>query len=243
MFKRKCARFCLIASIKLQLNKGGKMYKETLFHGTNKDRSYEMIKTQTMLLSRGEYHWLGDGGYLFVEDLHAYKWIRDMFYSRYKKYPSSEAELSKSYFILQVYLKVSKNRVFDLTKSEHKILYDRVYKRLSLKRNIDSFAEGVVINYMFNELSGYKEKYDIVKALFTLNKNKYMDSRTRLGFMPQEQICIKNNNVVQAIKKYDFSERYERFNVLLKDYYFVDNILKRKTYTKRRRFGYRRKRK
>src|SRR5699024_7464564 len=109
----------------------------------------------------------------------------------------------------------------------------------------DGYAEGVVINYMFNELPSYKEEFDIVRAIFTLNRNRYKHMRVRTGldFMPQEQICIKNNDVVKAITKYNFSEKYDKFNTLLKDYYFEDNISNRKSYTSKRKYGYDWKRK
>lgn len=221
------------------------MYNETLFHGANTGRCHDMLNTQEMLTSHGEQHWLGDGGYLFVEDFHAYKWIKDMFDKSHKRLPSTEAELSEYYGILEVNIRVSKDRVFDLTKTEHKILYDRVYKKLSVKRDIKGYAEGVVINYMFNELPDYKKEFDIVKAMFILNQGKYkhMRKRTRLGFMPQEQICIKNNDVVKAITKYDLSEKYEQFNILLKDYYFEDNTSNKCSYTSKRKYGYDWKRK
>jgi len=70
-----------------------------------------------------------------------------------------------------------------------------------------------------------------------------MRARTHLGFMPQEQICIKNNDVVKAITKYDLSKKYELFNVLLKDYYFEDNISNKKSYTSKRKYKYNWKRK
>lgn len=219
------------------------MYKDILYHGANKNRCHEMLDIQKMLFSRGEHHWLGDGGYLFTEDFYAYKWIRDMYKNCNNKYPNNEKELSAAYCIMKVFIHVKRERIFDLTKAQHKILYDAVYKELSKSGKISGIAEGVVINYIFNELPGYKEEYDLVRALFTLNRHKYkpIHSNTRLDFMPQEQICIKNNDVVENIKRYDFSGKFDMFNELLKNYYFEDTNPKKKSYSNKRRYGYSRK--
>lgn len=213
------------------------MYNETLFHGSNRDRGEKFISNQKMEPSSGDNHWLGDGSYFFIEDFYSYKWILDMFKKRYSGDPTYE-KLSENYMIIigEVYLQ--KDRVFDLTKGEHKILYDKVYKELDTKNDIpqDDIAEGVVINYMFNILN-YSDLFDVVKALFINNKNKYKGVKTRIGYMPQEQVCIKKLNVVQNIKEYDFKERIDTYRILISDMYF-DNIKPEKEVYKGRKTYY-----
>lgn len=197
------------------------MYTETLFHGSNRKRGNKIISTQKMIPSEGDKHWLGDGSYFFTEDFYSYKWIVDMFKSRYKELHLTYGNLTRYYLILKANVTVQKNRILDLTKAEHKILFDKVYDGIKSKRQIDDdYAEGIVINYMFNELPGYREEFDLVKALFTFNKRAYIDMRTRIGYMPQEQICIKNKDVVKDIVEFDFKSRVEKFESLLNNYYF-----------------------
>lgn len=214
------------------------MYTETLFHGSNRLRGKQIIENQIMEPSRGDNHWLGDGSYFFTEDFHSYKWIVDMYKNRHSHTLNYE-NLTKFYLILKGNIKVKKSRIFDLTKTEHKILFDRVYKEIKDKRQLgDDFAEGIVINYMFNELPDYKEEFDVVKAVFILNKHKYEHVKTRIGFMPQEQLCIKNLEVVENIVEYDFKERTETFDLLLTDYYFEIHNTQKKPYNKRRSYDY-----
>src|SRR5690625_5549629 len=89
------------------------MYIKALFHGANKKRSHEMLKTQKMLFSRGKHHWLGDGAYLFEEDFYAFKWIRDMFEECHHRFPSDKKELLQYYSILQVDVTVPEDRILD----------------------------------------------------------------------------------------------------------------------------------
>lgn len=211
------------------------MYKEKLFHGSNKIRGNQLIDNGRMEISRGDNHWLGDGSYLFAEDFQAYKWIVDMFKARYSMESLNYNSLLSHYLILQCQVSTNKKRVFDLTKSEHKIAFDNVHKELSKKKKIplDDVAEGVILNYMFNEL-GFDEEFDLVRAVFCMNKDHYRNIKTRLGFMPQEQICIKNLDVVKDIKNYNFKDRIKNFDVLMNNYYYSGTKPKKQTYDKRK---------
>ena len=82
---------------------------------------------------------------------------------------------------------------------------------------------------MFNKL-GYREKFDIVKALFPIpakkyqkienhEKNKRYNKRThRLTFMPEIQVCVKNPSVIQNLELYDFEEKIVGFLELTEAY-------------------------
>lgn len=199
------------------------MIEYTVYHGSNKIRGKEILEKKEMPFSRGDSHWLGDGAYFFVEDFYAYKWIVDMFNARYTDDEDFNYErLIKKYLILKGKLNVDKERVYDLTRSEHKILFDITLKEIRNKRKAPKGKppEGVVLNYMFEEL-GYIKRFDLVRALFTLNKHKYK-FKNRLGYMPQEQICIKNKKVVHYIEEYNFRTKLETFNFLLNNMYYAD---------------------
>ncbi|MCU5233918.1 hypothetical protein OCA28_08590 [Bacillus cereus] len=212
------------------------MYKETLYHGSNRARGERMIKEQVMELSRGKNHWLGDGSYLFVEDFYSYKWILDMFKQRYNL-TENYNNIIKNYLILIANVCTDKQRVFDLTKAEHKMMFDKVHKEMRSKAEISDkdMAEGVVLNYMFNTMK-FGEMYDAVKAVFTLNDKKYIGFNTRLGHMPQEQICIKKSNIVKNVEEYNFKERVETYEILINDMYYdkTKTKAKPKTYNMKR---------
>lgn len=199
------------------------MINESIYHGSERNRGEEIVRKKQMVLSRGEKHWLGDGAYFYTEEFYSYKWIVDMYNKRYAKEEFSHESLMKWYLILKGKVHVDAAKVFDLTKAEHKIIFDFILKELKNKLKISDgvMPEGVVINYMFEEL-GYKEKFDLVKALFGLNRHKYK-FKNRLGYMPQEQICIKNTEVVQDIEEHDFKESVEYFHFLIYNMYY-DNI-------------------
>lgn len=200
------------------------MIKDLVYHGTNRKRGESILKRQEMPFSRGEHHWLGDGSYFFIEDFYSYKWIFDMFNRRHTDSGGpSYTNLIKKYLILKGKLNVSKERVFDLTRIEHKTLFDITLKEIRRKCKVSKSKtpEGAVLNYMFKEL-GYNEKYYLVRALFMLNEHKYK-FRNRLGYMPQEQICIKNKKVVHYIEEYNFKDKLESYNFLLNNMYY-DNI-------------------
>lgn len=202
------------------------MYTEKLYHGSNRTRGEEIIEIQELKVTRGDKHWLGDGSYLFVEDFQAYKWILDMFKSRYSGQDSNYDNIINNYLVLECKVETNKTRIFDLTKSEHKILFDRVRKEMVEMKKIKTkeMAEGVTLNYMFNVL-GFDKDFDFVRAIFCLNRGNYTDFQSHLAYLPQEQICIKNEkdvkDIVKNINEYDFKNKIETFESLLTEYYYV----------------------
>ncbi|SLK17489.1 MULTISPECIES: hypothetical protein [unclassified Paenibacillus] len=189
------------------------MLAEKLYHGTFRERGQRIIFANKMEISKGDNHWLGNGSYFFVEALYAYKWILDMYLGRFLKHDGefSDENLIKNYMILKANFH-DQCRVFDLTSAEHKITFDQVYLQLNQKKEYsDKFremeiADGVVINYMFDVMN-YTNEFDIVRAIFIPNSNNYKNTQTRIGFMPQEQICVKNSEMVKEIIEFNYSEQ------------------------------------
>ncbi len=199
------------------------MLAENLYHGTHRERGQNIICNSKMDITVGDNHWLGNGSYFYVESLYAYKWIIDMYKYKYHKSATKEA-LSKDYMILLAKFN-DECRIFDLTKAEYKIIFDKAYEQLSQKKEYSErfkngeIAEGVVINYLFNILN-YIDDFDIVRAIFILNEKRYKAVFTRIGFMPQEQICVKNLEMVKDISEYNYNEKIPGYEYLINNLYF-----------------------
>lgn len=199
-----------------------------LYHGTNKTRGNRMLINKEQIISRGDGHWLGDGLYMFPDFVYVYKWIVDMYNSRHnpgEKSPLPEYNrLIDNYMILQFTVTLNANRLFDLTKPEFKILFDFTLKEMKDKGKIPDreMPEGVVLNYMFEELS-YDDRYDAIKAMFTMYKNQYK-FKARLNYMPQVQICIRNWDIVKTIEEYNFEDKVEKYNNMIGNLYYDDTI-------------------
>lgn len=206
------------------------MLAEYIYHGTYRARGEKILKERRMEASIGDSHWLGDGSYFFVEDFFAYKWIIDMYRSHYKK-DCEDDSLLENYLIISARLKENV-RVFDLINAKHKIEFDTVFAELAKKKELIprfqnvEIADGVVINYMFNEL-GYESEFDLVRAVFIINQRHYKHVNSRLGFIPQEQICIKNLEVVQDAIEYNYTGKTSEYKDLIKNMYF-GNVLSEK---------------
>lgn len=215
------------------------MFNEFMYHGTNKERGARILSSKEMECSTGDNHWLGDGSYFFDEEFYAYKWILDMCNDRYSTEQIEEA-LNENYQILIANVVVSKTRILDLTgKAEHKILFDNVYKELEKKKEYsdrfksDEIAEGVVLNYMFNELN-YGDDFDVVTATFALNRRKYKNVRSRIGHMPQKQFCVKEQKIVTDIKDFEYNEFVSKYKDLINNLYFDNGSNKTSYYNKNR---------
>lgn len=192
------------------------MYKETLFHGTEIERGEKMLQWKRMMLSSGDYHWLGDGSYFYEDDFYAYKWIKDMYVKKNKEEPNPPNEVFKRYKILISKVETSKDRIFDLDKPRNKMEFDRVYKnckemqKYSKKFSDSKLADGVILNIMFNDML-YSENYDIVLATFKRRNAKYGNNPIRLNFMPEKQICVKNLEKATPINFYQCDDKIKEF--------------------------------
>lgn len=173
------------------------------YHGTTYDNLRKILAEHKMIPSRGTRHWLGDGVYFFKDDFYAYKWIVQ---ECHDKYGNSYPDKINEYGILQVFLKVRQNRIFDLRNLEHKRIYDFTYKRIleefNKKNDIpDQLTDGVVINYMFNILK-FQRKYDLIIANYFFKKKKSKGLPVQLQFIEQIQICVKNTRIIRKMKEY-----------------------------------------
>lgn len=199
------------------------MLAEKIYHGTYRTRGQRMLASKAFEASIGDRHWLGDGIYFFVEDFYAYKWIVDMYKDHYKT-GCKDDDLIQEYMIIAAGQKTDA-RMFDLIKAAHKMEFDRTYAELErMKEMIPRFRavqipDGVVINYMFNEL-GYFDDFDLVRAVFAINYNHYKQIRTRFSSMPQEQRCIKNPTVVEDADEYHYTDNIAKYNEQIRDMYF-----------------------
>ncbi|AAB98351.1 hypothetical protein MJ_0359 [Methanocaldococcus jannaschii DSM 2661] len=201
----------------------------TLYHGTDRKSAEKIMESKEILPSQGDNHWLGDGIYFYEEEFHAFKWIW------YKE--KNRNRLLKNFAIIKAEVICEESRIFDLTKIEHKLLFDMMYKLINTtklrldKLRGDMCAEGVVINYMFkNKELGYNKRFDIVRALFPIpvkkyqkienrEKNKKYKERThRLTFMPEIQVCVKNPSVIKKLEWYDLEKTIDKFLIYTEIY-------------------------
>ncbi len=213
-----------------------------VFHGTEKQRGLRFIKNQIMDKSIGDKHWLGDGAYFYEKVTFAYKWIQDMFkYRQYRKHTGFD-DLIDKYIILFCNIEVDNNRIFNLDDNiDHKCIFEYFGSKLEeSKKYSERFSrykigDGVVLNIMFSEYK-YINNYDAVIASFVTKQYRYKDSNTRLNYVLEKQICVKNLNIVYDIKEHDFKDEYEHIDSLVKilneskkvDMYSI----KRKNYSK-----------
>lgn len=110
---------------------------------------------------------------------------------------------------------------------EHRMLYDITYKKIKQKKEYSQkfksrlLVEGVVINYLFNILD-YGKDYDVVYATLVINKNNYKEIYTKIGYVCQKQLCIKNLDVIKDLKEYDYTNKLATF-YRIKDILFIEN--------------------
>ena len=196
------------------------VYDKIGYHGTSRNDGISIL-SQGMRMTRGDYHWLGDGAYFFTEPFHAFKWI----YDNWKKSAYAHQPLEKNFCIIQVILQTDSARVFDLTTVPHKLEYDEVLKGIEQVKPRGIWAnrdtpEGVVLNYMFNVLNNYQSRYDIVKAQFCRRKGRYssiinhvrnVSNSPCLFFLPQMIVCVKNTNALKSPAGYNIHPREAEF--------------------------------
>lgn len=211
-------------------------YNENLYHGTSAEAVGDIIKEKNMKSSLGEKHWLGDGVYFFEEDFYAFKWILDS-YSNQEKIKFNENNFINNFSILEGEIKTKKIRVFDLTKMEFKTIFDMIYTKIKDKKEgyeklkKHKVSEGVVLNYIFNILE-YDKEFDLVIAMFTLNKKNYTGTHMKLGYMPQKQICVKNKEAIKEIRSFNYKPHIDKYLKFVKSFYFDNYNFNNKYYKK-----------
>ncbi|HEY3377783.1 MAG TPA: hypothetical protein VGL77_09855, partial [Armatimonadota bacterium] len=171
----------------------------------------QILQTQQFAPSRGSQQWLGDGVYFWTEVIEAYRWIRSPWEReiRKKKLDPAQFRLIDHYCILQAKVSTAHARVFDLTTQKHRTAFDRMLQLMKekVKRGRlgdKEVAETVVLNHMFQRLK-FSEDYDLVLMSFPRQFHKYADFVTRIGFIWQCQICVKNTAIIADIAEYPLS--------------------------------------
>ena len=139
-----------------------------------------------------------------------------------KKYPQCIPKMSNIInkdVVLSADINVKPERIFDLTKSSYKRLFDEVLRR-SLEKNKYAnleIVDGAVLNFMFRNMK-YNTKYDIIKGLFIHEDNDISIAKTRLAYIPEVQYCVINKGIISNIKdiniledeitKFSFAQHY-----------------------------------
>lgn len=96
-------------------------------------------------------------------------------------------------------------------------------EQVKLKSRFDAsqIVDGVVINILF-ESYGLSDRFDAVKAIFPISYAGIGISR--MSFLPEKQICIRNTSVIEQIKKHNdlvvpsgYEEFISSYNILKKE--------------------------
>lgn len=213
-----------------------------LYHGSERTRGNEIIKTQQMKISQGDYHWLGDGAYFYKECAYAYRWIHLMC-EKVRGKDLQEKDVIENYMILQADINIQKERLFDLDNPEHNfdfnITREILEKELSKSEKYTNkrITDGAVINLMFKEL-GYQEQYDAIQYYFDTDVKGHTNSKIRLR---EYQLCVKNTEIIHNIReisKEDYEvEKNEKFIIQYDTYKgkgkrYDDKTGKERTYRK-----------
>lgn len=179
----------------------------TLYHGTKRDNGKRILATKTFHRSMGNNHWLGDGIYFYAEKSYAFRWL----YLDYgKNHPSSIPKLSNiinKYIILSADISIELERIFDLTRAEHKMMFDKVFQR-SIEKNKNlglKIVDGAVLNLMFQRMD-YNKRFDMIKALFIHEDNDISINKTRLAYIPEVQYCVVDRGIIGEIKDINITD-------------------------------------
>lgn len=203
------------------------------YHGTSTESCNEILKKGFLKQSIGDDHWLGDGCYFYQEEEYAFRWI----FIKYKKLFSNVNSFNcdrifEKYSIVSVDLD-EKCRFFSLDKPNERLFFIRIKKeleekaehseRFSVQIKKSGIVDGVVINILF-EYMGFNKKYEAVKAMFPIGRG---DGDSRLDYLPEEQICVKDICVIKNIKKYNNDEVPEKYKHFMNEYTMTKNILRK----------------
>ena len=152
-----------------------------------------------MKISKGDYHWLGDGAYFYKECAYAYRWIHLMC-EKINGKDLQEKDVIENYMILQADINLQKERLFDLDNPEHNFDFNITRKALekelskSEKYTHKRITDGAVINIMFKEM-GYQEQYDAYKGKGKRYDDKTGKERTYRKFLSKSNTKGTRQNV------------------------------------------------
>lgn len=176
-----------------------------MYHGTDINTGKSIVEEQLMLPSRGDHHWLGDGIYFYEDIKYAFRWIVIRYTDNFRNlYAKDYGDIFQEYIILKA--DILSNRKFDLDDVSTKLFFinvkNKIQKKSQYSKRIqdqlkeNGIADGVVFNVLFDKM-GYNNKYDYVSATFPI---AYLyDSNSRLDYIPELQICVKNAEIIKNI--------------------------------------------
>ena len=201
------------------------------YHGTDKDSARTIVETQSMRPSEGDSHWLGDGYYFYVDVEYAFRWILIKYTRNFSnEFSEDYGKIYEEYAVVSAELNIEEDRLFSMEDIKHKIIFIDTKKALCEKaeqsgrlREIirkNSMVDGVVFNYLF-KYARFGEKFDAVKAIFPIS---YCFDNSRMEFLPEPQICVKNVKIISDYKKYsediipdEYKEFIEKYNQIKDD--------------------------
>lgn len=179
-----------------------------MYHGTDLESGEIIIQSQKMCPSRGDHHWLGDGIYFYRDAEYAFRWIVIKYTENFQ---NSRAQDYKSIFQEYIILtaELNSDRNFNLDDPKTKLFFLKFQEQIKSKSenskriqdavNKSGFSDGVIVNILFEKM-GFRNLYDYVSATFPI---AYSDiSPSRLDFIPELQICVKNAEIVTTINRY-----------------------------------------
>lgn len=194
-----------------------------MYHGTEINIGEEIIRNQLIKSSRGDDHWLGDGIYFYSEDVYAFRWIAIKYTNNFRnKYSNDLSGIFDQYMILKATVEAAEERIFSLCDPEIYLFFREFCNQIEEKKEYsDRFKDmkiidGAMLNILFEDF-GYKAKYDLVKAVFPINQRDSSDF-TRLNYIPETQVCIKNPEIIKRIDKHSFKEVPERYQSFIARY-------------------------
>lgn len=163
--------------------------------------------------SVGDHHWLGDGVYFYRDFIYALRWIRCK---------DKTEKVLERYSIISANLEVDEGRVFSFQKLEHKLIFQKVVrtcqdrlKKLDPKKGI---VDGAILNIMFKMME-YGNDFDMVEAMFIHEDKSMIGYNSRLYYLPEVQVCVKNIDIIKDLEKREIAEEELSQNLL-----FIDNF-------------------
>lgn len=186
---------------------------KVVYHGTSKACADRIISENRMKVSTGDRHWLGDGVYFYKDFFYALRWVRCK---------EKTDKLLDNYSVITAEMNIDEKRIFSFLDIKHKLLFQTILKTCRDRlKSIDAekdIVDGAVINIMFKEMK-YGNDYDMVIAEFIHEDKTMWEYSSRLCYIPEMQICVKNVDVIEQLKKMEINtKQLEEFLPIIDDF-------------------------
>lgn len=202
------------------------------YHGTKAENANDILAKGFFNPSIGDHHWLGDGYYFYSDAEYAFRWILLKYTQNFTNiFKINYDKIFEVYTILSVSLHPS-SRFFSLDQIKHKTLFIKVKNEIRKKAEYskryqeqikrEGIADGVIINILF-EYMGYDQRFDVVEATFPIALS---NCDSRLDFLPEKQICVKNLHMIQNPQKWNCDSVPENFKIFIDDYMQSKKLLR-----------------